>query len=76
MASKTYRVGIVGLSGITTGAPGPAPWPLRNEINNSHTFMLEDGKHGGTLSPAILASKAANDPHSLLNPGKMRSLPG
>ena len=44
------------------------------KINNSHTFMLEDGKHGGSLSPAILASKAANDPHSLLNPGKMRSL--
>lgn len=44
------------------------------KINNSHTFMLEDGKHGGALSPAILASKAANDPHSLLNPGKIRSL--
>lgn len=44
------------------------------KINNSHTFMLEDGKHGGVLSPAILASKAANDPHSLLNPGKMRTL--
>jgi len=40
MANKTYRVGIVGLSGITTGAPGPAPWPLRNEINNSHTYCL------------------------------------
>lgn len=46
------------------------------KINNSHTFMLEDGKHGGSLSPAILASKAANDPHSLLNPGKIRSLQG
>ncbi|WP_022963964.1 FAD-binding oxidoreductase [Halopseudomonas pelagia] len=46
------------------------------KINNSHTYMLEDGKHGGALSPAILASKAANDPHSLLNPGKIRPLEG
>ena len=60
----------------TVRYPDPAAWQLFGKINNSHTFMLEDGKHGGTLSPAILASKAANDPHSLLNPGKMRSLPG
>ncbi len=44
------------------------------KINNSHSCMLEDGKHGGALSPAILASKAANDPQSLLNPGKIRTL--
>ncbi|MEH6567105.1 MAG: FAD-binding oxidoreductase [Halopseudomonas sp.] len=44
------------------------------KINNSHTYMLEDGKHGGQLSPEIIASKAANDPHGLLNPGKIRAL--
>ena len=40
MADKTYRVGIVGLSGITTGAPGPAPRPMRNRITNSHVYCL------------------------------------
>jgi predicted dehydrogenase len=41
MTSKTYRVGIVGLSGrIAVGAPDPAPRPLQNEINNSHTYCL------------------------------------
>ncbi|WP_303699462.1 hypothetical protein [Pseudomonas aeruginosa] len=44
------------------------------KVNNSHVYTLEDGKHGGSLSPAILASKAANDPLHLLNPGKIRSL--
>ncbi|MGE6607031.1 FAD-binding oxidoreductase [Halomonas sp. NPDC076908] len=44
------------------------------KVNNSHTYILEDGKHGGVLSADILASKAANDPLSLLNPGKIKSL--
>ena len=44
------------------------------KVNNSHTYTLEDGKHGGTLDQSILDSKAANDPHNLLNPGKIRTL--
>ena len=43
-------------------------------INNSHIYTLEDGKHGGHLSETILESKKLNDPHMLLNPGKIRSL--
>ena len=40
MAITNYRVGIVGLSGITAGAPDPAPKPLRNAISNSHTYCI------------------------------------
>jgi FAD/FMN-containing dehydrogenase len=47
---------------------------LGMKIINSHTCTLEDGKHGGNLSTSILESKKANDPHSLLNTGKIRSL--
>lgn len=46
---------------------------LNIEINNSHVYTLEDGKHGGSLNETILESKKANDPHMLLNPGKIRS---
>ncbi|MGO2235330.1 FAD-binding protein [Marinomonas sp. UCMA 3892] len=44
------------------------------KINNPHVYTLEDGKHGGRLSDEILTSKKQNDPHSLLNVGKVRSL--
>lgn len=44
------------------------------KINNSHVYTLEDGKHGGSLADAILHSKRQNDPHLLLNPGKVRSV--
>ncbi|MEP3350810.1 MAG: FAD-binding oxidoreductase [Marinomonas sp.] len=51
---------------------------LHNEfgikIDNSHVYTLEDGKHGGSLNETILESKKANDPHMLLNPGKIRSI--
>ena len=40
MSGKTYRVGIVGLSGITTQKPGPAPRPFKNEIVTSHIYCL------------------------------------
>jgi hypothetical protein len=41
-------------------------------INNPHTFILEDGKQGGQLDPAVLAMKRRFDPLGLLNPGKVR----
>ncbi|WNL41644.1 FAD-binding oxidoreductase [Halomonas sp. PAMB 3264] len=44
------------------------------KVNNSHTYFLEDGKHGGALDQAILDSKSSNDPYNLLNPGKIRML--
>ncbi len=43
-------------------------------INDPHVFTLEDGKHHGVLSEAILSSIRAHDPHNLLNRGKVRSL--
>lgn len=42
-------------------------------ILNSHVYILEDGKHQGHLSDAILNSKRENDPYLLLNPGKIRA---
>lgn len=47
---------------------------LGMHVDNSHVYTLEDGKHGGVLNDAILESKQVNDPYSLLNPGKIRSL--
>ena len=44
------------------------------QISSPHIYTLEDGKHGGALAPAILASMRAFDPHGLLNPGKVRSV--
>ena len=44
-------------------------------INNPHVYILEDGKQGGQLSPAVVALKRRFDPQGLLNPGKMRSWP-
>lgn len=44
------------------------------KVNDPHVYTLEDGKHGGSLSPDILASKRRFDPAGLLNPGKIRSL--
>jgi hypothetical protein len=44
-------------------------------IADSHVYILEDGKHGGgRLSDTFLQSKKDNDPHTLLNPGKIRNL--
>ncbi len=44
-------------------------------INNPHTFIVEDGKAGGALPPEVVAMKRRFDPHSLLNPGKLRDWP-
>ncbi|MCY0853199.1 FAD-binding oxidoreductase [Cupriavidus sp. D39] len=44
------------------------------KINDPHVYTLEDGKHGGSLDPAIVASKRAFDPDGLLNPGKVRTV--
>lgn len=44
------------------------------KVNDPHVYTLEDGKHGGALDPAIVASKRAFDPDGLLNPGKVRSV--
>jgi FAD/FMN-containing dehydrogenase len=43
-------------------------------INDPHVYTLEDGKHSGALSEAILQSKRRHDPNDLLNRGKIRSL--
>ena len=40
MTDKTYRVGIVGLSGIAAGPPGSDLGPMRDEIRVSHTACL------------------------------------
>ena len=40
MTQKTYRVGIVGLSGIAAGSPGSDAGPLRDEIMVGHTACL------------------------------------
>ena len=40
MTQKTYRVGIVGLSGIAAGPPGSDAGPLRDEIRVGHTACL------------------------------------
>lgn len=45
-------------------------------INNPHTFIIEDGKAGGTLPQDVLDMKKRFDPAGLLNPGKMRSWAG
>jgi FAD/FMN-containing dehydrogenase len=42
-------------------------------INNPHVFIVEDGKQGGNLDPAIIEMKRRFDPLGLLNPGKLRS---
>ena len=44
-------------------------------INNPHVFIVEDGKAGGALPPAVVAMKQRFDPHGLLNPGKLRDWP-
>lgn len=41
-------------------------------INDPHVFVVEDGKAGGTLSPAVIDTKKRLDPLGLLNPGKVR----
>jgi predicted dehydrogenase len=40
MTNKTYRVGLVGLSGIAAGPPGEDDGPLRDEIRVGHTACL------------------------------------
>ena len=40
MAEKTYRVGIVGLSGIAARPPAEAPAPFRNTMSISHAGAL------------------------------------
>ncbi len=42
-------------------------------INDPHVFIVEDGKAGGALAPAILQAKQRFDPQGLLNPGKVRA---
>ncbi|WP_096699029.1 FAD-binding oxidoreductase [Polaromonas sp. AER18D-145] len=42
-------------------------------INDPHVFIVEDGKAGGELSPAVLDIKRRFDPLNLLNPGKVRA---
>jgi FAD/FMN-containing dehydrogenase len=42
-------------------------------INDPHVFIVEDGKAGGDLSQAIIATKHRFDPLGLLNPGKVRA---
>ena len=44
------------------------------QINDSHVYTLEDGKHNGSLSDAIINSIRARDPFRLLNAGKVRTL--
>jgi FAD/FMN-containing dehydrogenase len=36
---------------------------------------VEDGKAGGALPPEVVEMKRRFDPHSLLNPGKLRDWP-
>ncbi|NML47879.1 FAD-binding oxidoreductase [Ramlibacter sp. G-1-2-2] len=42
-------------------------------INDPHVFIVEDGKAGGELSPAVSEVKRRFDPLKLLNPGKTRA---
>jgi FAD/FMN-containing dehydrogenase len=42
-------------------------------INDPHVYIVEDGKAGGMLPPAVLAAKRRFDPLNLLNPGKVRA---
>jgi FAD/FMN-containing dehydrogenase len=42
-------------------------------INDPHVFIVEDGKAGGELAPALVETKKRFDPHGLLNPGKVRA---
>jgi hypoxanthine-guanine phosphoribosyltransferase len=42
-------------------------------INDPHVSIVEDGKAGGELSPAVLDIKRRFDPLNLLNPGKVRA---
>ena len=44
-------------------------------VNNPHVYIVEDGKQGGKLDPAVLDLKARFDPQGLLNPGKLRGWP-
>lgn len=41
MKGQTYKVGIVGLTGITMGTPGQAPPPLGNRIITGHMACLD-----------------------------------
>lgn len=40
MAKKTYRVGLVGATGIAARRPDDAPGPFKNQIVNSHVAAL------------------------------------
>lgn len=42
-------------------------------INDPHVFIVEDGKAGGALAPAMVEAKKRFDPLNLLNPGKVRT---
>jgi hypothetical protein len=42
-------------------------------INDPHVHIVEDGKAGGELPQAVIATKKRFDPHGLLNPGKVRA---
>jgi FAD/FMN-containing dehydrogenase len=42
-------------------------------INDPHVFVVEDGRTGGELPPAMVATKKRFDPLNLLNPGKVRA---
>jgi len=43
------------------------------QINNPHTYVVEEGKQNSQLDPAVLRAKQRFDPQGLLNPGKLRS---
>jgi FAD/FMN-containing dehydrogenase len=45
-------------------------------INDPHVFIVEDGKAGGDLPDAVIATKRRFDPLGLLNPGKVRAWMG
>jgi FAD/FMN-containing dehydrogenase len=42
-------------------------------VNDPHVYIVEDGKAGGDLAPAFIATKKRFDPLGLLNPGKVRA---
>jgi FAD/FMN-containing dehydrogenase len=42
-------------------------------INDPHVFIVEDGRYGGELAPAVIDIKHRFDPLNLLNPGKVRA---
>ncbi|MFT4194774.1 FAD-binding oxidoreductase [Ottowia sp.] len=45
------------------------------QINNPHTYIVEEGKQNHQLDPAVLRAKQRFDPQGLLNPGKLRGWP-